>query len=146
MSSPLVKIQNLQRQLVSTMTEMQKVLRELETEYGTGVVRPSVRIIQDTVCEHYRLPATVMASRLRTDAVAQARSIAMVLCLELTKMGSQEIGRQFGKHHSTVIYAQKRITQLMETEINFKNEVEMLRHTARTRLNHRELPLWQKAL
>jgi chromosomal replication initiator protein len=45
----------------------------------------------------------------KTRALAQSRQIAMYLCRELTDLSLPKIGQVFGRDHTTVMYAQKKI-------------------------------------
>ena len=58
-------------------------------------------------------PGSVLVSgRLLSDitrALAQSRQIAMYLCRELTDLSLPKIGQAFGRDHTTVMYAEKKI-------------------------------------
>jgi chromosomal replication initiator protein len=43
----------------------------------------------------------------------------MYLCKTLTHASLPEIGRSFGKHHSTVIYAIDKINEMRRTDADF---------------------------
>jgi chromosomal replication initiator protein len=45
--------------------------------------------------------------------LAQSRQIAMYLCRELTDLSLPKIGQAFGRDHTTVMYAQKKILNEM---------------------------------
>ena len=45
----------------------------------------------------------------KTRALAQSRQIAMYLCRELTDLSLPKIGQAFGRDHTTVMYAEKKI-------------------------------------
>jgi len=49
----------------------------------------------------------------KTRALAQSRQIAMYLCRELTDLSLPKIGQAFGRDHTTVMYAQKKILSEM---------------------------------
>jgi chromosomal replication initiator protein len=56
----------------------------------------------DTTVEELRGPG-------KTRALAHSRQIAMYLCRELTDLSLPKIGQAFGRDHTTVMYAQKKI-------------------------------------
>ena len=56
----------------------------------------------DTTVEELRGPG-------KTRALAQARQIAMYLCRELTDLSLPKIGQAFGRDHTTVMYAERKI-------------------------------------
>ena len=55
---------------------------------------------------------------------AQARQIAMYLCRELTSLSLPKIGQLFGnRDHTTVMYANKKISELMKERRSIYNQV-----------------------
>jgi len=60
----------------------------------------------DTTVEELRGPG-------KTRALAQSRQIAMYLCRELTDLSLPKIGQAFGRDHTTVMYAQRKILSEM---------------------------------
>jgi chromosomal replication initiator protein len=75
--------------------------------------------IQKLVANHFNLKVSQLKSRNNSHQVAFPRQIAMYLCKRLTRASLQEIGRCFGKHHSTVIHATKKIEKLRATDKEF---------------------------
>src|SRR5476649_2441729 len=72
----------------------------------------------------------------RSQAVATARQIAMYLCREMTNLSLPKIGQLFGnRDHTTVMYANKKITELMKERRSIYNQVTEL--TSRIKQNHR---------
>lgn len=70
----------------------------------------SVRLIQQLVVKHYRLPADAMTSRRRCRDFAHPRQLAMVLALEYTRQSKVFIGRRAGgRHHTTVLHSQRAV-------------------------------------
>ena len=52
----------------------------------------------------------------------------MYLAKQLTSRSLPEIGRKFGnRDHTTVMHAVSRITELMERDVSFAEDVELLR-------------------
>jgi chromosomal replication initiator protein len=57
-------------------------------------------------------------------AVAQARQIAMYLIREQTNLSLPKIGQLFGnRDHTTVMYANKKVTDLMKERRSLYNQV-----------------------
>src|SRR3954451_22178350 len=69
----------------------------------------SVERIQIAAAEAFGLSRDRILARDRSPKVAQARQIAMYLARELTDGSLPEIGRGFGRDHSTVVHAHKRL-------------------------------------
>jgi chromosomal replication initiator protein len=69
----------------------------------------TLEAIQDAAAAAFNLSRERLLARDRSPKVALARQIAMYLARELTDVSLPEIGRGFGRDHSTVIHAHKRI-------------------------------------
>jgi chromosomal replication initiator protein len=90
--------------------------------------RVTIEEIQKKVAEHYSIRLTDMSSARRARAVARPRQVAMYLAKQLTSRSLPEIGRKFGnRDHTTVMHAVSRVTELMERDGTFGEDVELLR-------------------
>jgi len=108
-----------------TLESTQEVLHDILRAHDRRV---TIEEIQRRVSEHYNIRLTDMSSARRARAVARPRQVAMYLAKQLTSRSLPEIGRKFGnRDHTTVIHAVQRITELMEREASFGEDVEMLR-------------------
>ena len=67
-----------------------------------------------------------MSSSDRSHTVVEARQIAMYLCRELTDLSLPKIGQAFGRDHTTVMHANKKITALMKEKRETFNHVSEL--------------------
>lgn len=65
--------------------------------------------IIEIVARHYGLEVSEIQSRGQHRHLALARQVAMYLVKQLTHLSYPEIGRQFHKHHSTVLYSVHKI-------------------------------------
>lgn len=86
----------------------------------------TIENIQKTVCEYYRLSHKDMLSKKRTRSIARPRQLAMSLTKELTTHSLPEIGEAFGRDHTTVLHACKKIEELRETENRLNEDYLML--------------------
>ena len=96
---------------------------------GKMVKKPTEELtvdkIQEVVCEHFNIPSELLQTKTRKREVVQARQLAMYFCKNYTKYSLSYIGSQIGKKdHATVLYACKAVTDLIETDRNFKIQVE----------------------
>jgi chromosomal replication initiator protein len=74
----------------------------------------TIEEIMKRTCEHYNLRMSDMTSARRTRSVARPRQMAMYLAKKLTPRSYPEIGRRFGgKDHTTVLYAVRKIEELI---------------------------------
>ena len=93
----------------------------------------TIEEIQRKVAEHCNIRQTDMTSARRARAVARPRQIAMYLAKQLTSRSLPEIGRKFGnRDHTTVMHAISRVTELMEKDTAFAEDVELLRRMLET--------------
>jgi len=113
---------------------VQTVLKDLITLDEDNVIAP-VDIINHTA-DYFKLTVDDLYGSSRSQAVATARQIAMYLCREMTNLSLPKIGQLFGnRDHTTVMYANKKITELMKERRSIYNQVTEL--TSRIKQNHR---------
>jgi len=87
----------------------------------------SIEAIQKTVAQFYKINVSDLKSPKRVKSLAYPRQIAMYLCKKLVRASFPEIGGKFGgKDHTTVMYACKKIEQLLENDSNLRREVGMI--------------------
>ncbi len=116
------------------MPLVQTVLKDLITLDEDNVIAP-VDIINHTA-EYFKLTVDDLYGSSRSQAVATARQIAMYLCREMTNLSLPKIGQLFGnRDHTTVMYANKKISELMKERRSIYNQVTEL--TSRIKQNHR---------
>lgn len=90
--------------------------------------RVTIDEIQKKVVQHYRIHLTDLSSAQRARAVVRPRQVAMFLAKQLTSRSLPEIGRKFGnRDHTTVMYAVSRVSELMEQDSTFADDVAVLR-------------------
>src|SRR3954470_8581061 len=94
----------------------------------------SLETIQQAAADAFDHSRDRLLARDRSPKVALARQIAMYLARELTDVSLPEIGRGFGRDHSTVAHAHKRITADIAAGGPAAGAVDMLRErlTSRT--------------
>ena len=84
--------------------------------------------ITKAVADYYRLSIQDLLSSTRMHSIARPRQVAMFMAKELTPLSLPEIGRYFGgKDHTTVMYAVRKVRQIMEHEPDFNTEIQTLR-------------------
>ncbi|MEM7438719.1 MAG: chromosomal replication initiator protein DnaA [Pseudomonadota bacterium] len=80
------------------------------------------------VADHYTLRLSDILGPRRARSIARPRQIAMYLAKTLTSKSLPEIGRRFGnRDHTTVIHAVRKIEELMQTDNQIAEDVELLR-------------------
>lgn len=112
---------NLNRQRVD-MQLVQTVLKDL-VPLGEDIVIAPVEII-NAVAAYYKITPDDLYGSSRIQAIALARQIAMYICREQTNLSLPKIGQLFGgRDHTTVMYANKKITDYMNERRYVYNQV-----------------------
>ena len=100
----------------------QTVLRDIVDHDDANVISPT-DIITATA-QYFRLSVDDLYGSSRSQSVATARQIAMYLCRERTNLSLPKIGQLFGnRDHTTVMYAYKKISELMKERRSIYNQV-----------------------
>jgi chromosomal replication initiator protein len=101
---------------------VQTVLKDLITLDEDNVIAPADII--NAVADYFKLTVDDLVGTSRSQAIAQARQIAMYLCRELTSLSLPKVGQLFGgRDHTTVMYANKKISELMKERRSIYNQV-----------------------
>ena len=104
------------------MSLAQTVLRDIIDQDDANVISPT-DIITATAA-YFKLSVDDLYGSSRSQAVATARQIAMYLCRERTSLSLPKIGQLFGnRDHTTVMYAYKKISDLMKERRSIYNQV-----------------------
>jgi len=101
-----------------------RVLRDLLHEEVRAV---TVEDIQKQVANYYNIRLQDMRSKKRTRNVAFPRQVAMYCSKQLTSLSLPEIGEAFGgRDHTTVLYAVRKINEMMQQNESLEVEVERM--------------------
>jgi chromosomal replication initiator protein len=115
---------NLNRQEVD-LTLAEIVLRDLIPEGAEPEITAAVIIAQTAA--YFGVSIEDLTGPSRGRHLVQARQIAMYLCRELTDLSLPKIGNQFGnRDHTTVMYADRKINQLLAERRSVFNQVSEL--------------------
>lgn len=82
--------------------------------------------IMKACADSFRVTLADVKGPSREKQIARARQSAMYLARNLIKMSFPEIGRRFGRDHSTVMTAVRRVPDLMAKDADFRRIVEIL--------------------
>lgn len=99
---------------------VQTILKDLIT-LDDGDISPTDII--EHVARYFELSLDDLYGNSRAAAIAQARQIAMYLCRELTSLSLPKIGQLIGRDHTTVMYANNKIAELMKERRSVYNQV-----------------------
>ena len=104
------------------MPLVQTVLKDLVLTEDTTLVSPA-DIISITAA-FYQLSVEDLYGSSRSQTIALSRQVAMYLCREMTSLSLPKIGQLFGnRDHTTVMYANKKISELMKERRSIYNQV-----------------------
>ena len=110
-----------------------EITLELAQDCLADILRASdrkvtIEEIQRKVAEHYNIRLSDMIGPKRLRAVARPRQVAMYLSKQLTSRSLPEIGRRFGgRDHTTIMHGCKKIEELMSTDSQLADDLQMLR-------------------
>jgi len=127
-------VRELEGALISLLAQSTLNRREITIDLAVEVIGKIVKntkaeitidYIQKIVCDYFNMPVDSLQSRTRKREVVQARQIAMYLSKNFTKSSLASIGSQIGsKDHATVLHACKTVVNLLDTDRQFKTDLE----------------------
>jgi chromosomal replication initiator protein len=102
-----------------------EVLKDIIVEKNKEV---TIEIIQKNVADYFNIKISDLKSEKRLKNLVVPRQIAIYLSRELTKASYPEIGEKFGgKDHSTIIHSVKKISKLVDSDQELKNNIDSIR-------------------
>ncbi|MCY3885476.1 MAG: chromosomal replication initiator protein DnaA [Gammaproteobacteria bacterium] len=111
------------RRMPISIELVQETLRDLFAIHRRQV---SIDKIQKQVADYYNIRLADLHSPTRVHKIVRPRQMAMALAHELTDLPLQAIGQNFGKDHTTVLNAIKRIGQLRQTSAQLEEDYNRL--------------------
>ncbi|ADH65454.1 chromosomal replication initiator protein DnaA [Nocardiopsis dassonvillei] len=101
-----------------------QVLRDLVP--STEVPEVTAGAIMSQTAAYFGLTVEDLCGTSRSRVLVTARQIAMYLCRELTELSLPKIGQQFGRDHTTVMHAERKVRGLMAERRSIYNQVHEL--------------------
>ena len=86
-----------------------------------GNALPTPALIVSQVCKFYNIDEIVLRGTNKSKGTAEARQVAMYLVRKLTNLSLPDIGQEFSRDHSTVLYAIRKV------EMDLKNGNDVLK-------------------
>lgn len=109
-----------------TVDVARRVLGDLYATRREEPTTPSAVIA--AVSEHFGTDAEALKGTRRTKDVSLARHVAMYLLRETSSLSSPQVGLALGgRDHSTVLYAQRKIENLLDTDPEMRNVITTIR-------------------
>lgn len=129
-------VRELEGALISLLAHSSINKKDLDLENAKDILKQfinniskelTIEHIQNLVCDHFDMPTELLKSKTRKREIVQARQISMFLAKKHTKTSLANIGKFFGgRDHSTVIHACQTVSNLMDTDNSFKDNVELI--------------------
>lgn len=111
----------------ATLDMVQVQLQDLLRAHDRKI---TIEDIKRVVAEFYNIRLSDMHSARRARAVARPRQVAMYLAKQLTPASLPDIGREFGgRDHTTVLYATRKIDDLLIRDEKLATDISTLRAT-----------------
>ena len=106
-----------------TVEFARNTLKDLLAAYERMV---TIDNIKRTVASYYNIRVGDLNSPRRTRSLARPRQVAMALAKELTQHSLPEIGEAFGKDHTTVLHACRKVSALRQDDLKIREDYENL--------------------
>ena len=79
-----------------------------------GNAVPTASLIITQVCKFYSIDEAVIRGTQKNKGTAEARQVAMYLIRKLTNLSLPDIGKEFDRDHSTVLYAVRKVEMALK--------------------------------
>ena len=96
-----------------TLDNISRVISDMFKSEGNTLPTPSLIISQ--VCKFYNVDEVILRSTKKSKGVAEPRQVAMYLIRKLTNLSLPDIGKEFNRDHTTVIYAVDKIANALKS-------------------------------
>ncbi len=98
------------RDLNDMPLDLPNIARAIDDMFKSeGNVLPTPGLIIRQVCKFYSVDENVLRGTLKNKGTAEARQMAIYLIRKLTNLSLPDIGKEFGKDHSTILYAIRKV-------------------------------------
>ena len=116
--------------------DIASVSRAIKDMYkGKSQSVPTINLIIGEVCRFYSIEESVLRSNRKNKGTAEARQVAMYLIRKLTNLSFPDIAKEFGKTHTTVMYAVRRVEEeLAITDNGLQDNVRDITNNINSRL------------
>lgn len=91
----------------------------------------SVKSIESAVCRFYGIEQDQLKLKTREWPIIEARQVSMYFQRLYTKQSFASIAKHYGKNHCTVFHACKTVSNIAETNREFRRNIELLDNNIR---------------
>ena len=104
------------------LPNVSSAINDMFRNEGNALPTPSLIISQ--VCKYYNVDEAVLRGNQKTKGIAEARQMAMYMVRKIIGMSFPDIGKEFGKDHTTVLYNVRKVeTNLKKGDTALQNAV-----------------------
>ena len=96
------------------LPNVSRAISDMFKKEGNALPTPALIISQ--VCKFYSIEENVMRGTLKNKGTNEARQIAIYLIRKLTNLSLPEIGKEFGRDHTTILHAVNKIEVAVKGE------------------------------
>ena len=96
------------------LPNVSRAINDMFKNEGNAVPTPSLIINQ--VCKFYSIDENILRGTQKNRGTSEARQVAIYLIRKLTNLSYPDIGKEFGKDHSTIIHAVRKIELALKSE------------------------------
>ena len=113
------------RDLNNMPLDLPNVSRAIDDMFKSeGNALPTPNLIISQVCKFYNIDEAVLRGTQKNKGTAEARQGAMYLIRKLTNLSLPDIGKEFAKDHSTVLYAIRKVEVALKSgDENLQNNI-----------------------
>jgi len=113
------------RDLNNMPLDLPNISRAIDDMFkAEGNALPTPSLIISQVCKFYSVEEEKLRGTLKNKGTSEARQVAMYLIRKLTNLSLPDIGKEFAKDHSTVLYAIRKVEiALKNGDDNMKNNI-----------------------
>ncbi len=104
------------------LPNISRAIDDMFKSEGNALPTPSLIISQ--VCKFYSIDESVIRGTLKNKGTTEARQVAIYLIRKLTNLSLPDIGKEFGRDHSTILYGIRKIeVALKNGNSNLQNNI-----------------------
>ena len=113
------------RDLNNMPLDLPNISRAIDDMFKSeGNALPTPGLIITQVCKFYNIDESVLRGVQKNKGTAEARQIAMYLIRKLTNLSLPDIGKEFSRDHSTVLYAIRKVeVALKKGDTSLQNNI-----------------------
>lgn len=113
------------RDLNDMPLDLPNITRAIDDMFkNEGNALPTPSLIISQVCKFYSMDEAVIRGTLKSKGVTEARQIACYLVRKLTNLSLPDIGKEFNRDHTTILYAIRKVeVALKKGDTNLQNNI-----------------------